>query len=695
MSDTSELEPQDGRKANRLARETSPYLLQHKFNPVDWFPWGDEALQKARSENKPIFLSVGYSSCHWCHVMEHESFEDEQTARLMNELFVNVKVDREERPDVDEIYMQAVQLFSGGHGGWPMSVFLTPELEPFYAGTYFPPAPRHGMPSFRTVLQSVADAWQNRREHVSQTTQQVVSALQMMARVVADDDVPGTDMFDAAFGLLQSNYDPREGGFGGAPKFPHSMDIGFLLRYAQRKGNADAKDMALRTLRKMARGGMYDQLGGGFHRYSTDARWLVPHFEKMLYDNALLARAYLEGFQVSGDVFLRDVVEHVLHYVRREMTSPEGAFFSAQDADTEGEEGRYFVWTAREILDVCGETEGRVINAYYAVTEHGNFEHGTTVLSVPRDDDVVASELGMSLDALRDVLARGRKRLLEVREQRVRPGLDDKIIAAWNGMMIRAFAQAYQVLRRPEYLDAARAAGTFVLERSADGVFRTWKDGRASGPGFLDDWASMIAAYLDLYEATFEPRWIEAALQWNATVLQEFGDGDSGGFFYTGRRHQELLARSRNFLDTATPSGSSMHIGNLLRLSMLTGDGALWDRAASALRGLGKAIRQYPTAMGEMLCNLHLFHGPAAEVAVAGRGAQADALVHEAFGAFRPNTVVAGWPAEGAPAELGLLRDRSPVEDRPAAYVCQRHACGAPVTTPEALRAALDAALRP
>ena len=682
------------RPSNRLAHETSPYLLQHAHNPVQWFPWGDEALRQARDANKPIFLSVGYSACHWCHVMERESFEDAETARLMNELFVNIKVDREERPDLDEIYMQAVQLFSGGHGGWPMSVFLTPKLEPFYAGTYFPPTPRHGMPSFRTTLQSVADAWTSRREHVDQTTQQVLAALQQMARVEADADVPGIEVLDAAYGMLRNSYDAGEGGFGGAPKFPHSMDIAFLLRYARRTGAGDARDMALRTLRKMARGGICDQLGGGFHRYSTDARWLVPHFEKMLYDNALLARTYLEGFLVSGDVFHRDVAERVLDYVQHEMCNPEGGFYSAQDADTEGEEGRYFVWTPREFADHCGAEDARVLCAYYGVTEHGNFENGTSVLSVPRDDDVVASELGISVPTLHDTIARARGRLVEARQRRVRPGLDDKIIAAWNGLMIRAFAQAHQVLRRPEYLTAARVAATFVLERSPDGVFRTWKDGRSSGPGFLDDWAGMIAAFLDLYEASFEPRWMEAARAWNETVLDEFRDTESGGFFYSSRRHQTLLTRSRNFLDTATPSGNSIQIGNLLRLSMWTGEGRLWDAAAQALRGLGRVVRQYPSAMGEMLCNLDLFHGPAQEVAIVGRGPQAEALVREAFAGFRPNKVVAGWPAEGDPADLALLADRALVDGKPAAYVCRKHACQAPVTGVGALGRTLDADAR-
>jgi uncharacterized protein YyaL (SSP411 family) len=674
---------------NRLAQETSPYLLQHAHNPVDWYPWGEEALRRSREEQKPIFLSVGYSSCHWCHVMERESFEDEETARLMNELFVSIKVDREERPDLDEIYMHAVQLFSGGHGGWPMSVFLTPELQPYYAGTYFPPHSHHGMPSFRGVLQSTAAAWEQRRDDVARTSQEVVDALRQITALQSGDGIPGTETFDAAFALLQRSFDGAHGGFGSAPKFPHPMEISFLLRYARRNGNDEASRMAFHTLRKMARGGIYDQLRGGFHRYATDERWLVPHFEKMLYDNALLARAYIEAYQVTGESFFSRIAKEVLDSVSAELTTSDGAFCSAQDADSEGVEGRFFVWTADEIDNVCGVTEGRIVRAYFGVTPPGNFEPGANVLSVPRDEDVVAIECGVGVKELRDLVQRARVALLAQRRERPAPGLDDKVIAAWNGLMIRAFAQAHRVLQHPEALARARTAARFILERSEKGLFRTWKEERPSGPGFLDDYANMIAALLDLYEASFEPEWLEAAQKWNEVVLEEFLDAEVGGFFYTGRRHESLIARSRSYLDNAVPSGNSVQTSNLLRLALFTGEERLRDVAARTLRALAGPMRQFPTAMGEMLCSLDLFHGPAAEVAITGRGAAAENLAREVFAPFAPNKVVAGWPAAGDPADVALLANRGLVDGAPAAYVCRGHACLAPVTTPESARQAL------
>jgi len=667
---------------NRLAEATSPYLLQHARNPVDWYPWGAEALGRAQQEDRPIFLSVGYSSCHWCHVMEHESFEDEDTALLMNSLFINIKVDREERPDLDEIYMQAVQLFSGGHGGWPMSVFLTPRLEPYFAGTYFPPAPRHGMPGFKTILKLTSDAYRERRSDVDRTTQQVVAALQQLTVVHGEDEVPGPPILRHAYETLENSFDSTHGGFGGAPKFPHSMDVAFLLRYGRRAESTNATSMALRTLRKIARGGICDQLGGGFHRYATDARWLVPHFEKMLYDNALLARTYLEAFQTSGDVFFRTVTEQTLDWVGREMTSPEGGFYSAQDADSEGVEGKFFAWTADEIDAVCGAADGRIVREYFGVTASGNFEDGTNVLSVPRDLDVVAVALGVPEPELAAIVERARVRLLEVRNTRIRPGLDDKVLAAWNGLMIRAFAQAYQVLRRAEDLARARAAAECVLRHSSAGVFRTLRDGRTSGPGFLDDWTCMIAAFLDLYEATFEPRWLEIAEQWNARVIEEFWDAGEGGFFFTGRQHETLLARSRNTLDQATPSGSSVHTGNLLRLGHLLGEDRWLELAVRNMQSVGQALRQHPSAMGEMLCALDFYLGPSCEVAVVGADAGAEALAQAVFTPFFPNKVVAGWPRGAPPPDLALLRDRPLVDGHAAAYVCRNQTCLAPVTSP-------------
>ena len=623
--------------------------------------------------------------------MEHESFADNETAALMNALFVNVKVDREERPDIDDIYMQAVQLFTGGHGGWPMSVFLTPQLEPFFAGTYFPPGPRHGMPGFKTVLQLVADAYRERRGDVARTAQQVVTALQQASRPTAGTETPGVEILRGAFATLERLYDPAHGGFGGAPKFPHSMDLSFLLRYARRSGDANATAMALETLRRMAAGGIHDQLGGGFHRYATDARWLVPHFEKMLYDNALLARAYLEAFQVSGDPFFRVVCTRILDWVSREMTGPDGGFYSALDADSDGAEGKYYVWTPAEIEAACGPETARVLCTYFGVSPEGNFEEHRTVLWVPRAAEFVAAELGLTVRLLETSLDTGRRELLALRERRVKPGLDDKVVSAWNGLMIRAFAQAHAVLRVPEYLQRAQAAAELIRQHSGDGLFRTLRQGRTSGPGFLDDWACMIAACLDLYEACFAPRWLALAEEWSARLDAEFDDG-AGGWRYTGSKHEKLPAAARNTLDTSTPSGSSVHTGNLLRLGLLTGEERWRERAERNLRAQGTELRQASSAMGEMLCALDLYLGPACEVAIAGTGEAAAALVRAVFAPFVPNKVVAGWPEEGPPAPLALLQDRTPVGGSAAVYVCRQHVCQAPVTRADDVRQPLEQA---
>jgi uncharacterized protein YyaL (SSP411 family) len=678
---------------NRLADASSPYLLQHAGNPVDWYPWGDEAFEAARRQDKPIFLSVGYSSCHWCHVMEHESFADDETAALMNDLFVNIKVDREELPDVDDIYMQAVQLFSGGHGGWPMSVFLTPSLEPFFAGTYFPPTERGGMPSFRRVLQAASEAWRERRDNVFETSGQVVRALQQMTALQPSTEMPGRDLLDTTFGLLQSSYDPEHGGFGGAPRFPRPMDLGFLLRYAKRTGVDDAHRMVSHTLHRMSRGGIFDQLGGGLHRYSTDARWLVPHFEKMLYDNALLVRVCVEAWQVGQDDALRHVAEHVLTYVEHELSDPAGGFWSAQDADSEGVEGRYFVWTAQEIRSVLPDDLARLALRYWDVTDSGNFEDGTTILSVPRDDDVVASELGLSWDRFHHQLEETRQRLLEHRRTRVAPATDDKIITAWNGLMISALVRAYQAWRQPAWLQRAERAATFIVEQSRDGLFRTWRRGRAQGRAYLDDHAAWIAACIDLFEATFDTHWLDQALQHNDIVESDFGDAESGGYLLSSRKHQSLIAAPRSFLDNAVPSGNSLQLSNLQRLAHLTGRQALHDRAQRLLQAHASVLRQYPTAMAEMLCGVDFHLGPVLEVVVSATEPQRELLCAEVFAAFHPNKVVAGWPVDPRQAaRLDLLQARQPQPGEDAVFVCRQQVCQAPVHLPEEVRAALERA---
>jgi hypothetical protein len=679
---------------NRLAHETSPYLLQHAHNPVDWFPWGEEALRTARRLERPIFLSIGYSACHWCHVMERESFEDPDTAAVLNEHFVNIKVDREERPDLDETYMQAVQMFTGGHGGWPMSVFLTPERIPFFGGTYFPPADRHGMPSFKTVLRFVSEAWRERRGDVDRTTAQVSEAIRRMAEVEAEDAPPGHDVLESAFQHLRRSFDAQNGGFGGAPKFPPAMALSFLLRWAQRHDSEDARLMIETTLRKMAQGGIHDHLGGGFHRYATDAHWLVPHFEKMLYDNALLARVYLEAYQAGGDAAHAAVVRDILDYVAREMIAPEGGFATAQDADSDGAEGKYFVWTPDEIAGVVGGDDARILCAYFDVTPAGNFEHGASVLSIPCGAPEVAARLGIDVDALDATVARGRSALAAARARRVAPERDDKLVVAWNGLMISAYARAGSVLRDPSYVEQARRAADFILaKRGAGPLFRTFKDGKTRGPGFLDDHACFLAALLDLYEATFEPHWMTAASALQATLDAEFWDTASGGYFYTGRNHEELLARSRHPFDNATPAGNSVEVSNLLRLAALTGRTELAARAETTLRVFATHLRHYPAGMAEMLCALDLHLGPALQIALA-----ADAESHLAaavHAGFAPRKVVAGRPVTGDAATLALLADRGPVSGQPAAYVCLGTTCLPPETDPIRLAATIRRAHQP
>ncbi len=546
--------------SNRLTHETSPYLLQHAENPVDWYPWGSEAHERARVEAKPIFLSIGYAACHWCHVMEHESFEDAEIARQLNESFVCIKVDREERPDLDQIYMQAVQMIAG-RGGWPMSVFLTPELRPFYGGTYWPPRDGRGMPGFERILHSVLDAWRNRPEQVQETAANLTESVRRLEKWTEPADGGlSLDQLWHAGGALERAYDHQHGGFGGAPKFPHPMDLRVLLRIWRRTGRDGLLTMVTRTLDKMAAGGIYDQLGGGFHRYSVDERWLVPHFEKMLYDNALLTTCYLEALQATGNTDYAELIRETLDYVLREMTGPEGGFYSTQDADSEGEEGKFYVWSAEEVRSVLGERFERF--AYvYDVTPEGNFE-GHNILNRPKTWEQCAKILGRDERALRAEMTECRAQLLAIREPRIRPGLDDKTLTSWNGMMIEAMAMAGAVLDEPRYSIAAARAAEFLLTkvRTADGhLAHCWRLGQARGDAFLDDYACLAGGLIALYEATFDERWIDEAARLMDYVLEHFHD-PAGGFYYTSDRHETLIARQKDVLDSSVPSGNATAI---------------------------------------------------------------------------------------------------------------------------------------
>ncbi len=679
---------------NKLIDETSPYLLQHAHNPVDWYPWGDEAFERARAEDKPLLVSIGYSACHWCHVMEHESFEDEATAKIQNENFINIKVDMEERPDVDKIYMNFVQITTG-RGGWPMNVFMTPDKVPFFGGTYFPPAQRYGMPSWQQVLVSIAEAWRERRDELMRSATDILGELRRMS--IAEMSGSGLDeeLSANAFSSFVRSFDAKNGGWGGAPKFPQAMSMEFLLRYWQRTGDAGALEMVNKTAEKMANGGIYDQLGGGFHRYAVDAVWLVPHFEKMLYDNAQLVRLYLHLFQVSRAAspdagadgsqtteFFRRVAVDTLEYVHREMTGPSGGFYSSQDADSEGEEGKFFVWTPEEVIEVLGEEKGRIFNEIYDVTPDGNFE-GKNILN---------SEFGARRPGIVDDerLAAMRQRLFEEREKRVKPFRDEKILTAWNGLMLAAFAEASAVLGRSEYLDVARRNADFLIENlivdGSDGglrVLRTWKDGRAKLNGYIEDYANLADGLIELYQVSGERKYLSTAKALGDAMITEFWDEEGGGFFFTGNDHEELIVRNKDFFDNATPSGNSVAADVLLRLAKFYGEERYERFAVAALRIAATQIGRYPQGFGRALSAIEFHLSPVKEVVIVGeRGSE---LETELWSRYRPATIaVLGTGA--ADAGLPLLEGRETVDGRPAAYVCENFVCQRPVTDSSELR---------
>jgi uncharacterized protein len=633
---------------NRLADETSPYLLQHAGNPVDWYPWGDEAFARARAEDKPVLLSIGYAACHWCHVMEHESFEDEDTARLMNERFVSIKVDREERPDVDGLYMEAV-LALAGHGGWPMTVFLDPAGRPFFGGTYYPPEPRHGLPSFRQVLGAVADAYRDRRGDLDRQAGLLTDAIREASRLAPSTEPLTSGLLSGAVSTLERAFDPEHGGFGGAPKFPPASTLEFLFR----QGSDEALGMARLTLDRLADGGMYDLVGGGFHRYSVDAVWLVPHFEKMLYDNALLAVAYLHGWVVTGEERYRRVAEETLDYLVRELLLPEGGFASSQDADTDGVEGTTYTWTEEELAAILGDPPPDWLLP---------FEHGRSVLrgAIPEE---------------------ARARLLAARNQRPQPARDDKALAGWNGLTLAAFAEAGRRLDRPDYLDVARTLADFLLgPLSEDGrMLRSFRGGTAKIDGYLEDYSCVSNGLVELYTATGELRFLEEARRLALLAVERFEDPLHGGFFVASEE-SGLVARRKELDDNPTPSGNAMLATVLLRLARLYGDDELERKAVGVLRLAHSLLARAPAAVGQLLCALDFHLAPAREIAVIGESAELRAAV---LAGFEPNTVFAfaSGPDDPAAAAIPLLQGKDLVDGRPAVYVCERFACQAPVTS--------------
>ena len=673
----------DHKYTNALIDETSPYLLQHAHNPVDWHPWSEETLAKAHAENKPILLSIGYSACHWCHVMEHESFENEAIAKLMNENFVNIKVDREERPDLDQIYMNAVQMMTG-QGGWPMTMFLTPDGVPFYGGTYFPPEDRYNMPGFPRVLMSVAEAYRSQPDQVANTTASMLGELRRVGLAESSREMLTIEILDSAYRRIAANYDRAHGGFGGAPKFPPSMTLEFFLHTYHRRNSSEALEMVQHTCRQMAEGGMYDQLGGGFHRYSVDAQWLVPHFEKMLYDNALLTRLYLHLFQVTKDDFARRIVQETLDYVVREMTDAAGGFYSSQDADSEGVEGKFFVWSRQEIIDALGEHNGNLFCEYFDVTERGNFE-AKNILHVGSSLEDTAKRLGVSVEELSKIIDAGRRKLFDIRERRVKPGRDEKVLTAWNGLMLGSFAEGAAILNRPDYRQVAEANASFLLDqmRKNDLLLRTYKDGQAKLNGYLEDYACFIDGLISLYEATGKLRWIQAAVSLADKMIEQFWDEDAGGFYFTGKDHEQLIVRSKEFLDNATPSGNSIAGLSLLRLALLTGNQDYHRRATDVLRLMANQIRRYPSAFGFALCALDFYLDSPHEIAIVGAASDSrlDELVSTVWQTYLPNRVVAlctEAQAETA-AFVPLLRERNTLNDQPTAFVCEAYTCQTPV----------------
>ena len=679
---------------NRLQHETSPYLLQHADNPVDWYPWGDEAFEKAKAEDKPILLSVGYSACHWCHVMAHESFEHEPTAQMMNELYINIKVDREERPDVDDIYMQAVQAMSRGQGGWPMTVFMMPDGRPFYGGTYYPREPKFGMPSFRQVLQAVHNAYTNQREDIEEQANNLTGALDRSTlNIQTEQNDFKASLLDAAFNGFKQNFDAQNGGFGRAPKFPNPMNLEYLLRDYLRTGNEEVLSIVTFSLKKMATGGIYDQIGGGFHRYSVDAIWLVPHFEKMLYDNSQLSRLYLHTYQVTGDTFYKTVAEDIYDYILREMTAPEGGFYSTTDADSEGVEGKFFVWTLDEVKEALEPILDEVPDAYevaveyFGMTKGGNFE-GKNILNVPNEPDVAAQRLNISEEELREKLIAIKDRLYAVRTSRIAPALDDKILTAWNGMMLASLAEAARVLGRDDYLGAVERAGDFLLDNlfNDEGrLYRTYKNGTAKLNGYLEDYANVIDAFLELYQATFIEKWFNEARRLADIVLEHFVAED-GGFFDTSDDHESLIIRPRQLQDNATPSGNSMIAKQLLRLAAYTGDSRYDEAARKALAALIPAMQQYPQAFGEALNAADMLVQGLAEVAIVGNPTQeaTKSLLAQVREIYRPNviTALARNNVEGE-ANIPLLNYRIMRDGKPTVYVCRNFMCKMPVTTSE------------
>ena len=682
---------------NALIYEKSPYLLQHAQNPVDWYPWGEDAFKKAKSEDKPIFLSVGYATCHWCHVMAHESFEDTEVAQLLNDHFVSIKVDREERPDVDNIYMSACQALTG-QGGWPLSVFLTPEGHPFFAGTYFPRTSRMGLVGFSELLHKIKDLWRDDRARILSAGDQITQHVQNFSRSRPSVQTLGVETLRKGGEQLARTFDSQWGGFGKAPKFPSPHQFTFLLRLYRRTQDPLPLEMVEKTLRSMRQGGIFDHIGYGFHRYSVDERWVAPHFEKMLYDQALLAMAYTETYQVTHDPFYAQVAHEIFTYVLRDMTDPEGGFYSAEDADSEGQEGLFYLWTPQEIQEVAGPDAADLFCRFYDIQDNGNFEEGRSIPHVKEPLPAFAERVDMEKQALESFLKETGKKLFVHRENRIRPLKDDKILTSWNGLMITAFLKGYRALGEAVYLNAAQAALAFILStlRVSDGyLLRRYRDGEAAHPGYLDDYAFLTWALIEAYETTFDPTYLEEAIAMTRVTLDLFWDPESGGCFYTGRKNESLITRTRDAQDGATPSGNSVTALNLLRLGRLTGDSGMEEKADALIRSFSGQVAEYPMAYTQFLHAVDFMIGPTQEVVIAGDPEQEETrtmiqFLHRRFLPRQVTHLVSGADARARLSAVApFVQNMTARDGKATAYVCRQYACQAPVTDPQEMEMAV------
>jgi uncharacterized protein YyaL (SSP411 family) len=672
--------------ANRLIHAASPYLQQHAHNPVDWFPWSDQAFEKARREDKPVFLSIGYSTCHWCHVMAHESFENEQFAALLNEKFVSIKVDREELPGVDAVYMDFVQKTTGS-GGWPLSVFLTPDAKPFFGGTYFPPQDMYGRPGFERILRSIDRTWRDRREEILHSADQITSLLQRKAQINSSFTLDHT-MLDNAANMLKRIYDSQHGGFAAAPKFPQPGMLSFLMVYHHRTGNEEPLAMVENTLKKMAAGGIHDHLGGGFHRYSVDAQWRVPHFEKMLYDQALISKAYMQAYQITGEPVYEKVVRDTFTYILRDMTAPQGGFYSAEDADSEGVEGRFYVWTPRQIDACLNPDEAKLIKACYGVSEKGNFENGRSILHAAMPPAEAADKCGMSVKDAETVLAAAKQELFAARQKRIRPHRDEKIISGWNGLMISALACGGAVMDAPEYIRAAERCADFIIENlyRQGRLRRYYGGGRAHEYAVLNDYAFFLRGLLDLYHADFDPLWLKRAVDVAAQMIELFEDKQTGGFYLTGSDAPQLVVRNRGAFDGAIPSGNSAAAMELFRLGELTGSKKWTSSAVKVLEYYQDDMKNQPLALTDMLLAVDFRLGPRAEIVIAAQDEQAETqeLLKHLHKHFLPRTVILLKDSKANAQQLENIaepvKERISLDGKPAVYICEEFACREPIT---------------